>query len=171
MGIYLLFTLLAAVIFESLLYLFAPADLPGANDANRLAHHVEPDQPVQREIMFTNAVIGAIDLAVEGQQQRHGVLGHRMRRIRGHSYDRQLEFPCFGHIHIVEPGTSKCHEFHTHFSQYVQNRGIRAVIPDENAATTLGSPIALDTNGVRVQVAAEDVELARELLDKEDPSE
>ncbi len=27
-GIYLLFTLLAAVIFESLLYLFAPADLP-----------------------------------------------------------------------------------------------------------------------------------------------
>ena len=46
--------------------------------------------------------------------------------------------------------------------------GIRAVIPDENAATTLGSPLVLDTGGVRVQVAAEDVELARELLDREE---
>ena len=44
--------------------------------------------------------------------------------------------------------------------------GIRAFIPDENVAGLI-VPDALDTDGVRVQVAAEDEELARELLEKE----
>jgi hypothetical protein len=44
--------------------------------------------------------------------------------------------------------------------------GIRAFIPDENAAG-LYPPAVLDTNGVRVQVASEDVALARELLERE----
>ena len=44
--------------------------------------------------------------------------------------------------------------------------GIEAFIPDENAAR-LWAPNALDTNGVRVQVAPEDAEMARELLERE----
>jgi hypothetical protein len=43
--------------------------------------------------------------------------------------------------------------------------GITAFIPDENAATLYPSQV-LDTNGVRVMVAAEDAERARELLDQ-----
>jgi hypothetical protein len=43
--------------------------------------------------------------------------------------------------------------------------GIQAFIPDENAATLYPSQV-LDTNGVRVQVAAEDAERAMELLDQ-----
>jgi hypothetical protein len=43
--------------------------------------------------------------------------------------------------------------------------GVRAFIPDENAAGLYPTQI-LDTNGVRVQVASEDVELARELLER-----
>jgi hypothetical protein len=43
--------------------------------------------------------------------------------------------------------------------------GITAFIPDENAASLYPTQI-LDTLGVRVQVAPEDVELARELLER-----
>ena len=45
--------------------------------------------------------------------------------------------------------------------------GIKAFIPDENAASLWPSQI-LDTNGIRVMVAAEDAALARDLLDREE---
>lgn len=45
--------------------------------------------------------------------------------------------------------------------------GIQAFIPDENVATLYPAQV-LDTDGVRVQVAAEDAELAKELLDHEE---
>jgi Putative prokaryotic signal transducing protein len=45
--------------------------------------------------------------------------------------------------------------------------GIKAFIPDENAAG-LYPPQVLDTNGVRVQVRPEDLDLARELLEHEE---
>ena len=44
--------------------------------------------------------------------------------------------------------------------------GIQAFIPDEQTAGLL-PPNVLDTNGVRVQVAAKDAALARELLARE----
>lgn len=44
--------------------------------------------------------------------------------------------------------------------------GIQAFIPDENVATLYPAQV-LDTHGVRVQVAAEDAELANELLEHE----
>ena len=47
--------------------------------------------------------------------------------------------------------------------------GVKAFIPDENAASLWPSQV-LDTNGIRVQVAADDAELAKELLDREDES-
>ena len=43
--------------------------------------------------------------------------------------------------------------------------GIEAFIPDENAASLYPSQV-LDTDGVRVQVAADDAERAREVLDQ-----
>ena len=48
--------------------------------------------------------------------------------------------------------------------------GINAFIPDENAASLWPSQV-LDTNGVRVQVAADDAELATELLEREEEGE
>ena len=47
--------------------------------------------------------------------------------------------------------------------------GIQAFIPDENTASLYPSQV-LDTNGVRVLVAAADAGRARELLDHEDLS-
>jgi len=44
--------------------------------------------------------------------------------------------------------------------------GITAFIPDENVAGLI-VPDALDTDGVRVQVASEDAAVARELLERE----
>ena len=45
--------------------------------------------------------------------------------------------------------------------------GVKAFIPDENAAG-LYPPQVLDTNGVRLQVRPEDLDLARELLEHEE---
>ena len=47
----------------------------------------------------------------------------------------------------------------------LQADGIQAFIPDEHMAS-LGPAAILDTDGVRVQVASDDVELARELLER-----
>jgi hypothetical protein len=45
--------------------------------------------------------------------------------------------------------------------------GVKAFIPDENAASLWPSQV-LDTNGVRVQVASDEAALAKELLDREE---
>jgi hypothetical protein len=48
--------------------------------------------------------------------------------------------------------------------------GIEAFIPDENVAGLYPATV-LNTDGVRVQVAAGDAEMAQELLEHEDPSD
>jgi hypothetical protein len=48
--------------------------------------------------------------------------------------------------------------------------GIEAFIPDENAASLYPAQV-LDTNGVRVQVAAEDADRARDVLDQDQSAE
>ena len=48
--------------------------------------------------------------------------------------------------------------------------GIEAFIPDENVAG-VNPAMVLVLGGVRVQVAADDAEMAQELLEHEDPSD
>ena len=43
--------------------------------------HVEPDQAVESEITFANAIKGAMDFPVERQHKGDRVLGHRGRRV------------------------------------------------------------------------------------------
>ncbi len=53
---------------------------------------VEADKPVEGKIEFTNPVVGAMDLAVERQEQADCVLGDRMGRIGGDADNPESEF-------------------------------------------------------------------------------
>ncbi|MNL12556.1 hypothetical protein D3C87_1334280 [compost metagenome] len=67
------------------------ADLPGADHADGFAHQVETGQPMQAEIAFAGTVVGAVQAAVECQDQRHGMFGHRMGRVGRNAHHRQPE--------------------------------------------------------------------------------
>ena len=66
-------------------------DLAGAHDAGGLAVQVEADQAIEREVELAHTVEGAVDLAVESQQQRDGMLGHRVRRIDRDTRDGKVQ--------------------------------------------------------------------------------
>ncbi len=62
--------------------------LARADDARRLAVHVEAQQAVQGEVAVARAPRGAVDFAVEREHQRHGVLRHGVGRVGGHANHR-----------------------------------------------------------------------------------
>ena len=80
------------------------ADLARANESDCAAVHVESEEAIEREVAFADSRVRAVNLAVEAQHHRDGVLGDRMWGIRRHSRDRQAELSRFWHIDVVEPG-------------------------------------------------------------------
>src|SRR5262245_64767105 len=57
------------------------AYLARADDAYSPAVQIETQQPVEGEIAFAHAGVGAVYLAVERQDQTRRMLGHRIRRV------------------------------------------------------------------------------------------
>ncbi len=108
------------------------ADLAGADDAGGLAVQVEADQAVEREVQFADAVEGAVNLAIERQQQRDGVLGHGVGRIDRHARDGELQLLGGGEIHVVESGAAQRHELHALSREGLQAGPVQLVV-DEDA--------------------------------------
>ena len=48
---------------------------------------IKTDKTVEGEIVFPDASVGPVNLAVERLKERHGVFGHGMRRIGGNPHD------------------------------------------------------------------------------------
>ena len=65
--------------------------------------HVETFQTVQGEVSVARAPSRPVDLAVEGEHQRQGIFGHRIRRIGRHTHHLDAAFPCGLQIDVVEP--------------------------------------------------------------------
>jgi len=55
------------------------ADLARADNAGGLAVQVKADEAIERKVKIMDAVVGARDFAIEREQERDGVLGHRIR--------------------------------------------------------------------------------------------
>jgi hypothetical protein len=62
--------------------------LSGADQADCFAVHVEPDQAVESEIAFPDAIIRAMHFPVERQHKSDGVFGDRVRRVRRNAHHR-----------------------------------------------------------------------------------
>ena len=80
------------------------ANLSCANDSNRLAEHVKADETIQIEVAVTHAIVGAVNISIERQHQRDGVLGDGVRRIGGDAEHGQAKLGCGGKIDVVIAG-------------------------------------------------------------------
>ena len=108
-------------------------DLAGADHADGLAVQVKARQPGQAEIEVARADIRLVCVPVDGQQQRHRVLRHRIGRVRRNAEDMQLSEAGFG-IHIVEARAPQCDDPNAQIIKFVYNLLIHRVV-DEHAHT------------------------------------
>ena len=67
-----------------------PADLAGAHHAHGFAVKIEAREATQGEVEFPGAVVGLVDPPHGSEQQRHGVLRHRVGRIGRHVHHVDL---------------------------------------------------------------------------------
>ena len=107
------------------------ANLPRADQAHCLPVEVKPDEATERKIVFTHAIVGAVNLAIERQQQRDRMLGHGVRGIGRDADDRHAKRLGRDEVHVVEPGAAQRHQPHAGTVQLFQARGVESVV-DEN---------------------------------------
>src|SRR5262245_2156387 len=81
-------------------------DLSCSHHADCLAMHVEPDQAVESEVTFPNAIIRAMHFSVERQHKSDGVLGHRVRGVRRNAHHCDAMFRRGGEIDVVVSGAT-----------------------------------------------------------------
>ncbi|MNL23991.1 hypothetical protein D3C87_1454090 [compost metagenome] len=108
------------------------ADLPGADHADGLADQVEAGQAMQGEIAFAGTVVGAVQAAVERQDQRHRVFGYRMGRVGRDPYDRQSQPLGLGQVDMVVAGRTQGDQTRAAGGQAFEHRGAEVII-DEGA--------------------------------------
>ena len=124
-----------------------PADLAGANDAYRFAVKVKAGKACQAEIEFPGAVIGLVDLPVDGQEHGHGMFRHGVGGVGRDTVDVDLAEAGLG-IHIVEAGAAQGNDLYAHFIELVDHGFVNNVI-DEYADTVKAGG---QGNGILVQV-------------------
>ncbi|MNX99919.1 hypothetical protein D3C86_1323940 [compost metagenome] len=81
-------------------------NLPRTHNADGLAVKIEAKQPIKGEVSFTDTVIGAVNLAVERQDERHGVFGNRIGRIGRDARNGQAELFGGGEVDLIETGAT-----------------------------------------------------------------
>ena len=78
------------------------ADLARADEPDRAPVKVKTEQPIEREVAFANAVVSAVQMPVERENEPDRVLRHRVRRIRRHPHDADAVPLCRREIDVVE---------------------------------------------------------------------
>jgi hypothetical protein len=79
-------------------------DPPGAHHAQRLPVQVEPLQPLDGEVARAGAQPRLVHPAREGEDEREGVLGHRVLAVQRHVAHRDAARRARRRVHVVEPG-------------------------------------------------------------------
>ncbi len=87
------------------------ADLAGPHHAHGPPVQVCPQQALQRKVPFPHPQVRLVQLAAQGQQQAHGVLGHGMRRVRGDPGDGESQLLGRHQVHLVEARRAQRDEF------------------------------------------------------------
>ena len=78
--------------------------------------------------MFANSIVGAMNFAVQSEQQGHRMFGHGVRRISRHPSHRETEGFGSGKVHIVKSRTAKRHEFYPEMVQMFEAGLVEAVV-------------------------------------------
>ena len=133
-----------------------PGDPPRTDDPRRLAVKIETQQAVQREVAVARAPVGTVDLAVERQHQRHGVLRHGMRRIGRDPHHGHAAAGRLAQINVVEARTAQRQELHTLRRKRPHGLGVGRVVDED--ADRIGPLRQRDVVDVQVAAMVADVE-------------
>ncbi|MNJ45349.1 hypothetical protein D3C77_404390 [compost metagenome] len=107
-------------------------DLASTDHPDGFAMQVEAGQPVQAEVAFAGAVVGAVQATVEGQDQGDGVFRHSMRRIGRYTNHRQAQaFRC-AKVDVVVAGRAQGDQARTAGGEAFEHGGIEVIV-DERA--------------------------------------
>lgn len=82
------------------------ADFAGADDAGGFAAEVESHEPVEGEIELADAVVGAMDFAVEGEEECDGVFCNGVRGVIWDTGDEDAELACGFDVEVIEAGAA-----------------------------------------------------------------
>ena len=107
-------------------------DLARADHAGRAAVEFQAHQALQGEIALADAVVGLVDLAVQGQDQGQRVLGHGMGRIGRHAGDGQPHVVGDLQIDVIEARTAEGDQPRALLHQRQQHVGVERIV-DEGA--------------------------------------
>ncbi len=131
------------------------ADLPGADHPDGLAHQIEPGQPMQAEIAVPGTVVGAVQAAIEGHDQCHGMFGHGMGRVGRHPDDAQAQALGGEQVDVVVAGRAQGYQPRASFGQPLQHRGAEVIV-DEGAHHFMpfgqGHGVEVQTGGLELQL-------------------
>ena len=114
-----------------------PGDAARADDAGRLAVEVKAQQSVQREVAVARPPVGPVHLAVERQQQRHGVFGHGMGRIGRYADHADAARGRHLEVDVVEARAAQRNEPHPLVGQPPDGHSIGRIVDED--ANSLGS--------------------------------
>lgn len=103
------------------------ADLARADDAYGFAVEIKAGEAVQGEVELPGAVIGLVDAADGGEQQRHGVFRHGIGRIGRHVNHVDLAEGMLD-IHVVVTRRAQGDQLHAAFVQAVDDRGVHRIV-------------------------------------------
>ena len=106
------------------------ANLAGADDAGGAAVELAAQQAVEGEVALAHAVPGAVDLAVQRQDQRQGVLGDGVRGVGGDADDGDAGARGGGQVHVVEAGAAQGDQLRAAGRQHAQRIGVEAVVDE-----------------------------------------
>ncbi|MNP00864.1 hypothetical protein D3C76_926620 [compost metagenome] len=107
-------------------------NLTGADHADGLAHQIETGQPLQSEIPFASAVVGAGQAAVECEDQRYCMFGNGVGRIGRDTHDGQSQAFCCRQVDMVVTGRAQGDQACASSGQALEYRSAKVII-DERA--------------------------------------
>jgi hypothetical protein len=96
--------------------------------AHRSPPKIKTEQPVQCEVPFPNPRIGAVYLAIEGEDQPRSMLGHCVGRICRYATDCDVHASGRGKIDMIETGAAQGDHPCAPSRQHLENSSIKHVI-------------------------------------------
>jgi len=118
------------------------ADFAGADYTDNFAGDIESDEAVEREVVFANAVVSAVNFAIEGEKESNGMLSNGVRGISRHADDGHTELAGAVEIDVVESGAAQGEQLDTATRERFEDRGIGTIVDKDadglNALTKCG---------------------------------
>ncbi len=103
-------------------------DLACTNNTYGFSGEVEADESNERKVMFADAVICAVDVAIKREQEADSVFRNSVGRVSGHAHDSEAEFLGSFEIDVVEAGTAQGDELYAALGKFGDTGAIDAVV-------------------------------------------